>query len=1372
MEDVEMAQDEVYELHAVHNHPRPEWRQKRVPCVRTRRDDEDGVQYAPQDSANADISTIANTPFGLPLTPPIQIFAGPMSESMPTSVSAFSHRRQRAGSTASYTTFTYYDEDQDSDSHSAEGDSEEAIEEEEDEDGYEGYTVDELRDLEAGVSHTPSTSPARSHSHSRRKSSGSRSRKSVDRPLLRRPSSTESSRSAANYKGRRSNQKIYILTEDLTIVVAGFKTSSVGFVVYALLCLGTLGLAWLLLRWLPRWRVWLTGKTTPLKECDWVVIENQWGEFAIQDVGQQMYGRSLSTVFGDPEKGRGEWDEDEDPLIKELRCLDYRYIRFVYHPIKDKFVLANTWKDPAWTNVTALREGLDNDERDYRELVFGKNTIDIAEKTLGQLLVDEVFHPFYVFQIASLILWSMDEYYYYAAAIFVISVVSIVTTLIETKAAMKRLREVSRFECEVRVLRSGFWTHVDSGELVPGDVYEVTDPALTQFPCDSLLLSGDCIVNESMLTGESIPVSKLPVTDSSLDLLDLSASTLHPEIARHMLFSGTKIIRARRPHEDHDDDEAAALAMVVRTGFNTTKGALVRSMLFPKPSGFKFYRDSFRYISVMAIIAMIGFVASFINFVHLGLSWHLIVVRALDLVTIVVPPALPATLTIGTSFALSRLKQKQIFCISPQRVNVGGKLDVVCFDKTGTLTEEGLDVLGVRVVERPRGRFSEILSKPFDILPGSQYDRDPTVEYAAHKAILYTMATCHSLRKIDDELLGDPLDVKMFDFTNWSYEEGEHRSSNNDDDPEQKLSPSVARPPAGREYDIDDQDDANRRPVELGVLKSFEFVSQLRRASVIVRQFGSKSGQVYVKGAPEVMKEICRPESFPSDYEELLSFYTHRGFRVIACATKTIFKLNWLKVQKMKREDAESSLDFVGFIIFENKLKPSTAPVIEELERANIRKTMCTGDNILTAISVARECGLINKTAHCFVPHFVEGDSRTALSRLSWESVDDPVFKLDENTLKPLPPPPEADVSLPYDISNLRNYSLAISGDVFRWIIDFASENVLREMLVCGQVFARMSPDEKHELVEKLQSIDYCVGFCGDGANDCGALKAADVGISLSEAEASVAAPFTSRQFDISCVPQVIKEGRAALVTSFSCFKYMSLYSAIQFTSVSFLYASASNLGDFQFLFIDLLLILPIAIFMGWSGAYPHLSRKRPTANLVSRKVLTPLLGQMALCILIQSIAWSLVQKQAWYQPPILDTDHSNSLNSQNTALFLVSCFQYIFSAVVLSVGKPYREPMARNLPFVATIFVTLAITLYLLFDPSKWVSDWMELTFLDVPFKVFLLALGIVNFALAWVGERLLFPGLSKWLGVLRRRMGTEKKRKAYKIIAEGMRV
>lgn len=1316
-----------------------------------------------------------------------EMFSGPMSESVPTATSAFASRtRSRADSTAS---FTYYEEERDFDSEDL---PEEAVLDEQDELERQSLDAnDMLLEPEAdteldeeyanGNGGRPSmdgrkTSGLSKMSRASRDSRRSRSSRgaSADSPLLRRHHSTGSDASGFLTGGRLS-QKIYIVTEDMTIVVAGFKTSLFGFALYFCLCLLTGGLGYLLLRWLPKWYVRLVGKSTPLGKCDWVVVENQWSEMMIMDLKKEEFGQSLSAVFGFNEKSKfRDYDEDDDPIMEELTILDYRYIRFCYHPLKDKFVLGSTWKDPAWTDVTAVRGGIDSDEQESRMSIFGKNAIDIEQKGTGQLLVDEAFHSFYVFQIASLILWSMDSYYYYAACIFVISVVSITSTLLETKATMKRLREISRFECDIRVLRGGFWRYVESSELVPGDVYEITDPNLDQLPCDSLLLSGDCIVNESMLTGESVPVSKTPAVDETLEMLNLSASAMHPDVAKHMLFSGTKIIRARRPPDDQSD-EAAALALVVRTGFNTTKGALVRSMLFPKPSGFKFYRDSFRYISVMGLIAGIGFIASLFNFVRLGLAPHLIVVRALDLITIVVPPALPATLTIGTNFALQRLKSKLIFCISPQRVNVGGKLDVMCFDKTGTLTEDGLDVLGVRVVSRPANRFSDLSSDSSALLPGATYERDPTVDYNANKAILYTMATCHSLRIVDDQFIGDPLDLKMFEFTGWQFEEGSERPSGDEEEEGKSLTPSVARPPPGMEFDLDeDQDSPNsRRAIELGVLKTFEFVSQLRRASVVVRQFGEKSGDVYVKGAPEAMKDICRPDSFPADYDELLAYYTHRGFRVIACATKHIFKLNWLKVQKMKREEAESNLEFVGFIIFENKLKDATTDIIEELMEANIRTTMCTGDNILTAISVARECGIVDRNAHCFVPHFVEGDAHMPLSKLAWESVDNPVYQLDENTLKPLPPPAEHDSSLPYDVSNLRNYSVAVTGDVFRWMIDYASPKVLREMLVIGQVYARMSPDEKAELIEKLQSIDYCAGFCGDGANDCGALKAADVGISLSEAEASVAAPFTSRVFDISCVPEVIREGRAALVTSFSCFKYMSLYSAIQFTSVSFLYASASNLGDFQFLYIDLLLILPIAIFMGWTGPYPALARKRPTASLVSRKILTPLIGQILIVILAQLLGWLLVRQQPWYEPPILDKDHSNSENSENTTLFLLSCYQYILSAVVLSVGPPFRQSMAQNLPFVITMLVALAISSYMLFDPAPWLTGLMELTWMSINFRLIVLVLGGGYFVCSYVAERLVLPRLAAGLGRLNQRVsGRRKKRKEYKVILDEMRV
>ena len=421
---------------------------------------------------------------------------------------------------------------------------------------------------------------------------------------------------------------------------------------------------------------------------------------------------------------------------------------------------------------------------------------------------------------------------------------------------------------------------ISSSDLVPGDVYEVSDPSLGQFPADSLLLSGDCIVNESMLTGEAVPVSKTPATDATLQKLDLGASTLTPETAKHSLFCGTKIIRARRPQEDQDG-EAVALAMVVRTGFNTTKGALVRTMLFPKPSGFKFYRDSFRYISVMACIAMIGFTVSLVNFIRLKLEWHLIVIRALDLITIVVPPALPATLTIGTSFALARLKSKQIFCISPQRVNVGGKLNLMCFDKTGTLTEEGLDIQGVRVVTRADKQFTDLLAHPDDLVDRNT-DTDSNDHVDTRTALLYTMATCHSLRMVDNEPVGDPLELKMFEFTGWTYEEGNLGGGNADDEEQGNLRPSVARPPAGtstlangvgqqnvsgpfRPVNLFSRStDINQVPFELGVLKAFEFVSHLRRASVVVRTFGRSSGDIYVKGAPECMREICKPESCKS----------------------------------------------------------------------------------------------------------------------------------------------------------------------------------------------------------------------------------------------------------------------------------------------------------------------------------------------------------------------------------------------------------------------------------------------------------------------------------------------------------------------------
>ena len=133
------------------------------------------------------------------------------------------------------------------------------------------------------------------------------------------------------------------------------------------------------------------------------------------------------------------------------------------------------------------------------------------------------------------------------------------------------------------------------------------------------------------------------------------------------------------------------------------------------------------------------------------------------------------------------------------------------------------------------------------------------------------------------------------------------------------------------------------------------------------------------------------------------------------------------------------------------------------------------------------------------------------------------------------------------------DFHLAITGKTWATIHEHFP-CLIPKLVVKGTVFARFSPEQKAQLIESLQSVGYSVSMCGDGANDCGALKAANAGISLSQAEASVASHFTSGLQNISCVPRLIREGRCALATSFGTFKFMTGYSLTQFTSVLFLY--------------------------------------------------------------------------------------------------------------------------------------------------------------------------------------------------------------------------
>ena len=92
-------------------------------------------------------------------------------------------------------------------------------------------------------------------------------------------------------------------------------------------------------------------------------------------------------------------------------------------------------------------------------------------------------------------------------------------------------------------------------------------------------------------------------------------------------------------------------AIVVRTGFNSARGALVQSILFPKPINVKFERDGLIFIGIMAVLGFFGFVYSVVITLYGCLSAWDTIAKSLDLVTTIVPPALPAALRSGSAYS-------------------------------------------------------------------------------------------------------------------------------------------------------------------------------------------------------------------------------------------------------------------------------------------------------------------------------------------------------------------------------------------------------------------------------------------------------------------------------------------------------------------------------------------------------------------------------------------------------------------------------------------------------------------------------------------------------------------------------------------------
>ena len=1219
------------------------------------------------------------------------------------------------------------------------------------------------------------------------------------------------------------NQKVYKVLEyahnceehNKISFILPLKQTTGKFILFIILNISTIGFINLFTAWFPKLMLYIYYSPTSLK------LATHLGVFS-KDKNLTVVNKKI-IIF--PKIN----NDNPYNIIKKFKlninyseksCImfEYKLFDYIFSTTTDNFETLNYQiKEKQTKIIEEYSTGINSNEISLMRLLFGFCDIDIKIPSIGHILLEELTDPFYLFELYSFFLWFYSGYNYYSTIIVTITIITILMSINETFSNLLKLQEISRYSCPVKVYRKNENNEyidpiiINSTKLVPGDLYEIPNEGYI-LPCDTILIGGSVVVNESMLTGESNPVIKVRMTDTD-EIFDTKKS----ESDKYLLFAGTKIVQKKKI------GNSDALGIVYSTGFKTFKGNLISAIINPKEEDDAFTRDSFKYIIFMGILCIVGFAIT-IKFLIIDaeLSNVEILIRFLDLFTTAVPPSLPACLSIGITYSLSRLKKKGIFCIKRDGVNKAGNVNIIVFDKTGTLTEDHLGISGyvsVKINENQNFEFnnfiencenySKIIIEHFKKKKNENNYKNKNNDLLQN--YIECLACCHCLTYVNGKLVGDPIDVKMFESVDWIMKENENRESNENSDP---LILDYIRPKTEENMVVRIQGNSNKNILniksryEIGIVRRFDFSSKLQRMSTISKNLNEDYFKVFCKGSPEKVKELCKPQTIPQNFDKILNSYTRKGYRVLGMAFKELI-MDFQQSQSVARDFAESNMIFLGLLIVKNKLKKATKSSISKYDAADIRMVMATGDNILTAISVAKECNLIPKNQEIYSLEFIKDFS--GHETIKWKKINEfnnhhEIVKTDENleysnkiidgnrnvssreySLNELYPPEKTKklnnsekcfnkqnsivrlrrlsknlkinlieddelneenncitfsnisrITAPSVIDNSLfnvddeelkvrtddNFCVSMTGNTFEKLYSInkkymsvrstlyqAVHDCFRIVLKNGRVFARMIPEHKALLVEAFKKEGLTVLMCGDGANDCSALKRAHVGISLSAEEASIAVNFTSKTPDISCIFELLREGKCSLTISIQTFKYMMLYSIIQFICITLMSINMTYLTDFQFLVSDLFIIIPLEWFLAMTHPYEELTYHYPISDLLSFPVLSSIIIQ-TIIVLICQLSGIKILKHYFGWKNICDSNDDDIPTPchENTILFLVSHYQYIIMALAFSVSKPFRQSLYKNLLLMIYLLIILSYSIWITINCDDWSKDLFNL--------------------------------------------------------------
>ncbi|KAK9475479.1 uncharacterized protein V1510DRAFT_409320 [Dipodascopsis tothii] len=1010
---------------------------------------------------------------------------------------------------------------------------------------------------------------------------------------------------------------------------------------------------------------------------------------------------------------------------------------------------------------------------------YGPNKFDIPVPTFSELFYEHAVAPFFVFQVFCVALWLMDELWYYSLFTLFMLVAFESSVVYQRQRTMIEFRGMSIQPYGVMAYRNSKWAEVQSDALVPGDLVSIVrtkdDSGL---PCDLLLISGNAIVNEAMLSGESTPLLKDSIQlRPAEDLLDLDGLDKNS-----LLYGGTKVLQVTPAvgTKIPTPPDAGALAVVTKTGFETSQGSLVRMMIFSTERVGAGNVEALFFILFLLVFAIAASWYVWTEGVKVDRKRSKLLLDCILIITSVVPPELPMELSLAVNSSLGALGKVAIFCTEPFRIPFAGRVDVCCFDKTGTLTGEDLLVEGV----------AGVLNKPTDLLDIKQAEQNTTL----------VLATAHALVRLDEgEIVGDPMEKATVKALAWSVGKNDTLASTNRNGPSLKVK----------------------------ILRRFQFSSSLKRSSSIAAT-GNKMF-VGVKGAPETIKTMIT--TLPEHYEDTYKYFTRRGSRVLALAYKYLpDDISTNKINNIDREEIESNLKFAGFLVFTCPLKPDAISTVKMLNESSHRVVMITGDNPLTAVHVAEEVEIVTREVLILDAPENSIDDKD----LVWRNVNDTITM-------PVDPsvPISGEIFAKYDIC-VTGYALAKFVDYehvwdlikHTWIYARVSpsqkEYILSRLkdggyttLMCGDgtndvgalkqahigvallngtedSLKKMAENAKIERMKQVyqKQVDLMARWGGKvppvppfiahvyppgptnphyrkaiesrgGVVDEAAyalamrsgnsvtstsvqtpMKASgfaekmmtmvdddeDEAPSLKLGDASVAAPFTSKLANVNTIAHIIRQGRCTLVATIQMYKILALNCLISAYSLSVLYLAGIKFGDGQATISGVLMSV---CFMSISRAksVDKLSKERPQPGIFNIYIMGSILGQFA--IHIATLIY--VTRHVYILEPRadkIDLEAEFEPSLLNTAIYLLQLAQQVATFAVNYQGRPFREDIRENRAMFYGLAGAGLLALAGATEYMPELNEQMKLVPMIPEFRTKLCVAMIVDFCGSWIIE------------------------------------